>query len=147
MSQQSAFEYLRHGQTPCFRLPLADVAAPEAERYRGAGAVVLGVPHDGGTTYQPGARLAPYHVRRVSALVQSWHPTHRVDVFAALRAVDGGNVAFPPFDREIMRGAVEAEVATVVGAGAVPFVIGGDHSVALPALRAVARAHGPLAIV
>jgi agmatinase len=145
MTQQSAAHYLRHGQTPFFRLPLADVAAPDA--YVGADAILLGVPYDGGTTYQPGARLAPYHIRRVSALVQSWHPVHQVDVFARVLARDGGNVALPPFDAASVRAAVQAEVARVVAAGAVPFVVGGDHSVALPAMRAVASAHGPLAVV
>jgi len=143
--QQSAAHYLRHGQTPFFRLPVADVGAPDA--YAGADAVLLGVPYDGGATYQPGARLAPYHVRRVSALVQSYHPVHRTDVFARVRARDGGNVVFPPFDAAAVRTAIQGEVARVVAAGAVPFVLGGDHSVALPAMRAVAAAHGPLAVV
>jgi agmatinase len=98
-------------------------------------------------TYQPGARLAPYHVRRVSALVQGHHPVHRVDVFDAVRAVDGGNIVFTPFDRGAMREAVEAEIATVYAMGAVPFLVGGDHSVSLPAMRAAARVHGPLAVV
>ena len=145
MSQQSAAHYLRHGQNPFFRLPVVDIASNDC--YAGADAILLGVPYDGGTTYQPGARLAPYHLRRVSALVQSWHPVHNLDVFARVRARDGGNVVFPPFDAATVRAAVQAEVARVVAAGAVPFVVGGDHSVALPAMRAVASAHGPLAVV
>lgn len=145
MSQQSAAHYLRHGQTPFFRLPAADITSPDC--YAGVDAVLLGVPYDGGTTYQPGARLAPYHVRRVSALVQTYHPVHRTDVFERVRACDGGNVVFPPFDAASVRAAVQAEVARVVAAGATPFVVGGDHSVALPAMRAVAAAHGPLAVV
>lgn len=108
---------------------------------------MLGVPHDGGTTYIPGARLAPYHVRRVSALVQGFHPEHRLDVFAELRCVDGGNIVFPPFDREAMRTAVEAEVARLAAAHVIPVVIGGDHSITLPILRALANRHGPLAVV
>lgn len=104
---------------------------------------MLGVPHDGGTTYAPGARFAPYHVRRVSALVQGHHAGHGVDVFSALRCVDAGNVVFPPFDRA----AVEAEVAAWAAVGAAPVTIGGDHSISYPILRALARRHGPLAIV
>jgi agmatinase len=146
MAQSSAFEYLRHGQTPFFRLPVA-VPLSASERSQGLDAVLLGVPHDGGTTYQPGARFAPYHVRRVSALVQGYHPVHRVDVFAEVRAVDGGNAVFPPFDRAAMREAVFGHVAEIVAVGAAPFVLGGDHSVTLPALRAVAAVHGPLAVV
>ena len=104
--------------------------------------MILGVPHDGGTTYQPGARFAPYHVRRTSALVQSYHATHRIDVFAKLRATDGGNIAFPPFDRAAMRAAVAAGIGD-----AAPFVVGGDHSITAPILQALAGKHGPLAVL
>jgi len=132
MPQSSAFEYLRHGQTPFFRLPTSG----------DADAVVLGVPHDGGTTYQPGARFAPYHVRRTSALVQGFHPVHRTDVFA--RVIDGGNVVFPPFDRAAMR---EAVAAMIGASDAAPFVVGGDHSITAPILHALAAQHGPLAVL
>ncbi len=144
MSQQSALEYLSHGQTPFFRLPVAPVAAPFPE---GTGAVLLGVPYDGGTTYRPGARLGPFEIRRVSALVQGYHPAHDLRVFDVLPGVDGGNVVFPPFDAGAMRGAVQAAVSAVLSAGAVPFLVGGDHSIALPALRAVAARYGPVAVV
>ena len=144
MSQQSALEYLSHGQTPFFRLP---ASPPHAPLPAGTGAVLLGVPYDGGTTASPGARFAPFHVRRVSAFVQGWHPVHQLAVFDRLAAVDGGNVAFPPFDGAAVRARVEAEVARAAQAGAAPFLVGGDHSIALPALRALAKAHGPLAVL
>jgi agmatinase len=105
------------------------------------------VPTDAGTTYQPGARLAPYHVRRVSALIQSYHPGLAVDVFGTLNVVDGGNAVFPPFDRAAMREAVQQMVAGAIAGKAIPALIGGDHSVTLPALRAVAAARGPVAVV
>lgn len=145
MPQTSAFAYIRQGSTPFFRLPQVDVEA--ASPYAGLDAVVIGVPYDAATTYRPGARFAPYEVRRVSALIQGFHPTHKIDVFSVLRAADGGNVAVPPFSPALAREAIENEVAGILRAGAVPFVVGGDHSVALPALRAVAKKHGPLAIV
>jgi len=142
--QQSAAEYLAHGQIPFFRLPIAPVAAglPGGTR-----AVILGAPFDGGTTYRPGARLAPWEVRRASALVQGHHPVHGIDPLARLSAVDGGNVVFPPFDAAAVRAAVQGSVAAVLAHGAVPFLVGGDHSIALPALRAVAARHGPLAVI
>ena len=147
MSQQSALAYLRHGQTPFFRLPMCALDGPRADAYRGLDVVLLGVPTDAGTTYQPGARLAPWALRRVSALVQRYHATVGTDVFATLACADGGNVVFPPFDRAAMREAVEAEIGAVAGVGAVPIVVGGDHSIALPVLRALRAEHGPLAIV
>ncbi len=143
MAQQAAFEYLSHGQTPFFRLPCAPAnALPTSAR-----AVFLGVPSDAGATYQPGARLAPFHVRRVSALVQGWHRTHRIDPFVATGAVDGGNVVFPPFDREMARATIERTVAAVLEHRATPFVVGGDHSLTYPVLRAVAGRYGPVALV
>jgi agmatinase len=143
--QDPALAYLRHGQIPFFRLP----TWPESGDVPGANpdVAILGVPHDGGTTYVPGARLGPYHVRRVSALIQGHHPEHGIDVFARLSCVDGGNVVFPPFDREVMRAAVEAEIARLAAGDVMPVVIGGDHSITLPILRALAKKHGPLAVV
>ena len=142
VSQQSAAEYLSHGQAPFFRLPQAVRPGQPPD---GTRAVLLGVPYDGGTTAAPGARFAPYHVRRVSAFVQGWHPVHHLQVFE--RVVDGGNVVFPPFQPAAVRERIEADALAVHRAGAAPFLVGGDHSIALPALRAAARVHGPLAVV
>jgi agmatinase len=146
-AQASAGAYLRQGLTPFFRLPMADLGKRGPAAYEGADAVVLGVPHDAGVTYRPGARFAPWEVRRVSALLQTFHPEHGVDVFGMLRAVDGGNVAFPPFHASAMRELVQAEIASVAAHGAAPFVVGGDHSITLPVLRALHAKHGPLAVV
>ncbi len=109
--------------------------------------MILGVPHDGGTTYQPGARFAPYHVRRTSALVQGYHPVHKLDAFARLRAIDGGNIVFHPFDRAAMRAEVASTIREIATAGAMPFLVGGDHSITAPVLSALAAAKGPLAVL
>ncbi len=109
--------------------------------------VLLGVPYDGGSTYQPGSRLAPYHVRRTTALIQGYHPVHGVDVFKELACIDGGNVAFPPFDAPAVRDLIERDVRSVYQSRAIPFVVGGDHSITLPILRAAAHAHGPVAVL
>ncbi len=145
MPQTPALPYVRRGVAPFFRLPVVDVEA--AAPYADLDAVVLGVPFDMATTYRPGARFAPYEIRRVSALVQTFHPTHKIDVFEALRVADGGNVAVPPFSASLARDVISNEIATILNAGAVPFVVGGDHSIALPVLRAIAQKFGPLAIV
>lgn len=143
----SALEYIASGGTPFFRLPAPSVHASGEPSYAGMDAVLLGVPYDGGATIQAGARLAPYHVRRVSAFAQSHHLGHEIDVFAGLHAVDGGNLVAPPFDAALARETIRAGIARVVREGAVPLVVGGDHSITLPILRAIASAYGPIAVV
>lgn len=142
-SQRSYPAYIQGGQIPFFRTETVDPTGGELS----ADAVLFGVPYDGGTTYQPGARLGPYHVRRCSALVSSFHPTHGIDVFSTIDAVDGGNAMAPPFDAGMMREVVAGWAGAVSASGAAPFVCGGDHSISLPILRALARQHGPLAVV
>lgn len=68
-------------------------------------------------------------------------------MFTRLRCIDAGNIVFPPFDRESMRGAIEAEIRQLVSAEVTPLVVGGDHSVTLPVLRALAKRIGPVAVV
>lgn len=140
MSQQPLADYLRHGQTPFFRLPLA-LDPP-------AGALVfVGAPWDGGVTYRGGARFAPWEVRRVSALLGGPHPTLGVDPFVDRAAVDGGNAPVAPLDAALTRRALEAHLQSLLERDTVPLACGGDHSITLPALRAAARHYGALAAV
>lgn len=83
----------------------------------------------------------------MSALLQNHHAEHDVDVFTRLRCVDAGNIVFPPFDRAAMRSAIEAEIRQLVAGEVMPFVVGGDHSITLPVLRAVTKRIGPVAVV
>jgi agmatinase len=140
--------FLRHGQTPFFRLGIDRANADDlADVARGADAVLLGVPFDGGTTIHPGARHAPFSVRQQSVLLPGHEPLLHVDVFDELIVRDGGNVALTPFSPALMRECVQLEVGAVLRAGAAPFVVGGDHSISLPCLRAAHAVHGPLALV
>ncbi len=142
-SQQSVAQYVESGQQPFFRCRNVNLREGGVD----ADVVVFGVPYDGGCTYRPGARFGPYHVRRTSARVEGFHPGHRVDVFDALRVVDGGNAMTPPFNPGAMREVVQQFTAAVIASGASPFVVGGDHSITLPILRALVAARGPLALV
>jgi agmatinase len=147
MHQESFESYIRHGHSPFFRLPVLAPARLGKEAYAACDVALLGVPFDGGTTYRSGARLAPYHVRRVSALVTPFHPTHGIDVFERLHVLDGGNVVAPPFSAAAMRELVQAEVQAMLSAECMPMLVGGDHSITVPALRAIAAQHGPVALV
>jgi agmatinase len=139
--QRSPLDTIRGGQASFFRLPTLATATTEPL------AVLLGVPWDLGATHHPGARFAPWAVREASLTVQGFHPRHRLEVFEALRAVDGGNVVFPPFEPAQVRACIEQHVAALAATGARPFVVGGDHSIALPVMRALRARHGPLAVI
>ena len=108
---------------------------------------VLGVPFDTATSFSSGARFGPEGVRSASALLRPYNPEQRVDIFAHLSAVDAGDLDVAPGDTEATYALIEEGLAPIVAAGIFPVVLGGDHSITLAELRALARRHGPLALV
>jgi agmatinase len=123
------------------RLPVA----PAAE---GLDAAILGLPSDAGAPFRTGARFGPNAVRAASVMLRPINPYRGgINVFSALRVQDVGDAPVVPGYLEQSFAQIEAFAALVVQTGAVPFAIGGDHSVSLPQMRAVAARHGPLALV
>ena len=131
----------RFGQIATFMLLAA------ADSPRDLDVALMGVPYDGGTSYRTGARFGPRAVREQSSLIRTWHPVLKVHPFERLRVADYGDVDVSPVSIEQTFDAVERELDPVVAAGVIPLAVGGDHSITLPVLRAVARRHGPLALV
>lgn len=131
----------RFGQVATFML-LPHVASPA-----GLDVALLGIPYDGGTSYRPGARFGPRAVREQSSLIRPWNPVLKVHPFERLRVADCGDVDVAPISIERTFEAVTRRVGEVLEAGARPLVVGGDHSVSLPVLRAVGRRHGPVGLV
>ena len=95
------------------------------------------------TSYRPGCRFGPTAIRDASSILKSYHSVLDVDIFEHCQGVDAGDVDIIPgyLDESFER--IEAAVAGVLDAGAVPVIMGGDHSITLPELRAVAKRHGP----
>jgi len=108
---------------------------------------VVGIPFDAGTSYRPGARFGPAAVRQGSRLLRPYHPELDVSPFAAVQVVDAGDIACTPFDIEAAVAQIEAAADALLDEGSRLVAIGGDHTVALPLLRATARRHGPVALV
>jgi agmatinase len=107
---------------------------------------VIGVPFDTGVSFRAGGRFGPNAIRSASVLIRGHNPVLKVHPFRVLSCVDYGDVAIVPGYIERSYDIIEREVTPVVEAGVVPLLLGGDHSVTLPHLRA-ARAVGPLAVV
>jgi agmatinase len=131
----------RFGQLATFMLlPYSDTPA-------GLDVALLGLPYDGGVSYRPGARFGPRAVREQSSLIRPWNPVLKVHPFEKLRVADCGDVDVVPISIERTHAAIEAKIDEVIAVGARPLCVGGDHSVTLPIIRALARKHGPLAVV
>jgi agmatinase len=114
----------------------------------GVDVAVVGVPFDLATTNRPGARVGPAAVRAASAIM-SWDRPYGwdYDPRERLAIVDYGDVAFDFGHTEQIPAVIEGTLRTIAGAGAMPLVLGGDHWVSFPALRAAHARHGPLALV
>jgi agmatinase len=131
----------RFGQLATFML------LPAAESPAGLDVALVGVPYDGGVSYRTGARFGPRAVREQSSLIRPWNPVLKVHPFERLRVADCGDVDVVPISIERTHAAIEQRIDTVVAGGARPLCVGGDHSITLPILRALARRHGPLGVV
>jgi guanidinobutyrase / D-arginase len=108
---------------------------------------VVGVPFDSGVTYRPGARFGPSHIRQSSRLLRPYNPAMDVQPFAVHQVVDAGDIAVNPFDIQQAIAQIEAAARDLTAGGAKLLTLGGDHTIALPLLRAMHALHGPVAVL
>jgi agmatinase len=121
--------------------------APHLTDLQGVDAAVFGIPFDTATSYRTGARFGPEAIRSASVLLRPYHPVLAVDVVESLSVVDYGDSPVSPGATERTYGQIEDTMAPLVDAGVFPLALGGDHSITLAELRALARRHGPLCLV
>jgi agmatinase len=121
-------------------VPPADLEDPST--YAGAAAVILGAPFDGGTSHRPGARFGPQAIRMTDYLPHDGSRPHLalgVDPLVALGVVDVGDVEMLSGETEQSLDKLAAAVERIARSGALPVVLGGDHTIALPDVTGVAR--------
>jgi len=133
--------------SPRFAQPATFMRLPHRVDLIGVDVAIVGAPFDGGTSYRTGSRMGPREIRHQSSLIRTYSHALKVAPFDRLTVVDAGDIDAPPVDIEQAYAAIEAGVARILAAGAVPMVVGGDHSISLPILRAVAKRHGPVGLV
>lgn len=126
--------------------------ALDEEGLKDADVAIVGAPMDEHVTHRPGARFGPRAIRSAidgGGRPRAWHMDLGVDPFAELRVVDHGDAEVVPGDPSASHVAIATAVGRIVTAGAVPVVLGGDHSIAYPDVSAVAGAlpRGSLAVV
>jgi agmatinase len=112
----------------------------------GADVAIVGAPTDDLVSDRPGTRFAPRAIRAASC-PPGPHLEAKVDAFEVLRILDYGDAPVVPADAAASHAAIEQTVGDVLDAGAIPIVLGGDHGIAEPDIRACAARHGSLGLV
>ena len=120
---------------------------PRIDEVSRADVAVLGVPFDSGVSYRPGARFGPSHIRESSRLLRPYNPALRVSPFASRQMVDAGDLAVNPFSIDSAIAEIERGARRLLERVPHLLTLGGDHTIALPLLRAFAAVHGPVAVV
>jgi len=132
---------------PRFAGPATFARLPRLDEVSDLDVAVFGIPFDAGVSYRPGARFGPAHVRESSRLLRPYNPAVGVSPFARLQVVDAGDVTVNPFSIEEAITQVERGADALSERAGRLLALGGDHTIALPLLRSVARRHGPVAVV
>ena len=132
---------------PRFAGPETFARLPRIDQVEHADVAVVGFPFDSGVSYRPGARFGPQHVRQSSKLLRPYHPPLDVHPFHAQQVADAGDVGINPFSIDDAVATVERAADELREPGSTLLSVGGDHTIALPLLRSVARTHGPVAVL
>ena len=128
------------GIASMMRLPVVDSPI-------GLHAGFIGVPLDIGTSHRPGTRFGPRQIRAESALIRPYNMATGAAPFDALQVADLGDVAINTYNLQKSVEIIEQHYRPVVQSGCIPLTLGGDHTIVLPILRAMAAKHGPVALV
>lgn len=109
--------------------------------------VLLGAPFDTAASYRTGARFGPEAIRRVSSLLRPANIHHKIRPADWLSVVDGGDAMVIPGNTERSHDSITSALGAWMSEGVIPITLGGDHSIALAELRAIAGKFGPVAMI
>jgi len=121
-------------------VPPADLSDPPS--WAGTEIMIIGAPFDGGTSHRPGARFGPQAIRLTDYLPHDGSRPHLalgVDPLTELKVADAGDIEMPSGDTELSLRRLEEAVHVTAAAGAIPVILGGDHTIAFPDATGVAR--------
>ena len=132
---------------PRFAGPGTMMRLPAAETADGLDACFVGVPLDIGTSNRSGTRFGPKQIRAESVLLRPYNMWTRAAPFDSLQVADIGDVPINTFDLKDSVRRIESFYDDILGHDVRPLTLGGDHTLSLPILRAMAKKHGPLALL
>ncbi|HEX6144960.1 MAG TPA: agmatinase [Geminicoccaceae bacterium] len=134
-------------EMPRFGGPGTMMRLPQQPDAQGLDACFVGVPIDIGTSNRSGTRFGPRQIRAESALLRPYNMATRAAPFDSLQVADVGDVATNPYDLKDSVRIIEEAFERILTAGCRPLTLGGDHTIALPILRAVKTRHGPVGLI
>ncbi|KJS21761.1 MAG: agmatinase [Clostridiaceae bacterium BRH_c20a] len=120
---------------------------PQFKSAEGLDFVIVGVPFDTGSSYRSGSRFGPTAIRNISAMIKPNNVQLEVNVLENLKGADYGDISIIPGYIEPTFEVIEKELAPIIEAGVIPICLGGDHSITLAELRAIAKKYGPVSLV
>lgn len=133
---------------PRYAGPSTFARLPELRDVPRCDVAILGIPFDAGTSYRPGARFGPMSIRQASRhLRTNFHPVHETEPFVEQQVADAGDVACNPYNIEEAIEQIQATATDLLGNVRGIVSLGGDHTIAVPLLRAVNHHVGPVALV
>jgi len=120
---------------------------PRIDEVDKADIAVVGIPFDAGTSYRPGARFGPTHIRESSRLLRPYNPAQDASPFALAQVVDAGDIAVNPFNIEQAVEQIEVGIDELLADGKKLVTLGGDHTIAYPILKSLHKKHGPITVI
>jgi agmatinase len=120
---------------------------PRIDEVEKADIAVVGIPFDAGTSYRPGARFGPAHIRESSRLLRPYNPAQDASPFALAQVVDAGDIAVNPFNIELAVEQIESGIDELIEDGKRLVTLGGDHTIAYPILKSLHKKHGPITVI
>jgi len=133
---------------PRFAGPSTFARLPELRDVPHCDVAIVGIPFDSGTSYRPGARFGPQAIRQASRHLRTqYHPAYDTEPFAEQQVADAGDISCNPYNIEKAVKEIQTSATELLGKAGSIISLGGDHTIALPLLRAVNNYHGPVALV
>lgn len=120
---------------------------PHTRNFEKTDYAIIGVPFDTGQSYRTGARLGPSHIRDFGMSLEQYNMKHNIDLFEYTSGIDYGDVEIVPGNIHRTYENMVHELVPVLENNVTPIILGGDHSITLGNLRAIAQKHGPVALV
>ena len=148
MTSETQFNQpLSGNDMPRFGGPVTMMRLPSATDFSGLDVAFVGIPMDIGTSNRPGTRLGPRQIRDESRMLRPYNMATGAAPFDSLQVADIGDVPINTFDLKKSVAIIEQYYDELLAHPVIPLTLGGDHTLALPILRAMAKKHGPVGLI